>query len=583
MRKIISFITALLCAVSALKTVTISSSEITGLSVSGNDLKLDGRTVSLNGVNIPQFSWSAYGDGSAVPGMSDADRALSQVLDVWECPIVRIAIDPDIYVSGGIGKGSGQTVCRSAEEYQALIDRFITSLTDVGTVVVLDCHAYAGVYQSVTDFWKIAAKKYDENELVIYGLLNEPISDWVTWYEGGKVALPDGTVEESIGIPALIDMVRELSDNVVAVGGIDWAFDLSGIASEAFEKQAESRAAALGMSKEQYTAEYSLSVGQRRGRGIMLDTHIYSNKPKDWSSAVSAAAKEYPVLVGEYNPYFRSGILNELTAEEKAFLQKIFHWVSVNGFSSTSWSLGAEPFLTDYAGNFTAIGTAVIEFIKTGKWSCKQEENLLYQHFGSAHGISATESDGKIRYNNMFADQAYLNGEKLGSGVYDFIIDGDTSSHCDIYQWYGNYMGAEFELDDIYPCHELRMTSGLDGYPDKYRIYASDTLENLYSDESVIENFETEHDGTVAYEIDRPVKYVAFLASGYVRIKEISLSGVHYGDVDGNEILSVADAVALRKHLLGTGEVKILSRLDINRDGSVDLLDMIAIKKKLIE
>ena len=145
MRKIISFITALLCAVSALKTVTISSSGMTGLSVSGNDLKLDGRTVSLNGVNIPQFSWSAYGDGSAVPGMSDADRALSQVLDVWECPIVRLAIDPDIYVSGGIGKGSGQTVCRSAEEYQALIDRFITSLTDVGTVVVLDCHAYAGV------------------------------------------------------------------------------------------------------------------------------------------------------------------------------------------------------------------------------------------------------------------------------------------------------------------------------------------------------------------------------------------------------------------------------------------------------
>lgn len=583
MRKIISLITALLCAVSVLRTVTVSSSVRNGLYVIGNDLMLDGRTVSLNGVNIPQFSWSAYGDGSTAPGMSDADRALSQVLDVWECPIVRLAVDPDIYVNGGIGKGSGQTVYRSAEEYQALIDRFITSLTDVGTVVVLDCHAYAGVYQSVTDFWKIAAKKYDENELVIYGLLNEPISDWVTWYEGGKVTLPDGTDEESIGIPALIDIVRELSDNVVAVGGIDWAFDLSGIASEAFEKQAESRSAALGMTKEEYTAEYSLSTGQRRGRGIMLDTHIYSNKPKDWSSAVSEAAKEYPVLVGEYNPYFRSGVLSELTAEETAFLQKIFHWITTNGFSGTSWSLGAEPFLTDHAGNFTAIGTAVIEFIKTGKWSCGQEENLLYQHFGSARGISAAESGGKTVYNNMLAQQAYLNGEKLGDSVYDFIINGDTSSHCDIYQWYGNYMGVEFELDDVYPCHELRMTSGLDGYPDRYRIYASDTLDELYSDESIIENFETEHNGTVVYEIDRPVKYVAFLASGYVRIKEISLSGVHYGDVDGNGILSVADAVALRKHLLGAGNIKILSRLDINRDGSMDLLDMIAIKKKLIE
>ena len=58
------------------------------------------------------------------------------------------------------------------------------------------------------------------------------------------------------------------------------------------------------------------------------------------SKAVSEAAKEYPVLVGEYNPYFRSGVLSELTAEETAFLQKIFHWITANGrwiFSARVW------------------------------------------------------------------------------------------------------------------------------------------------------------------------------------------------------------------------------------------------------
>lgn len=544
-----------------------------GLSVSGNQLKLGNMSVSLHGVNIPQFSWSADGDGSA-------DTALYQAINEWECSIVRLAVDPNMYVNGGVGSGSGQTLSKTAEEFQDLIDGFVTELTNNGIAVVLDCHAYSGAYDTVQSFWDIAAPKYDSNELVMYGLVNEPISDWTVWYEGGDITLPDGTNKTSIGMPALIDRVRQYSDNVVVIGGIDWAFDISGISSSGLASLAAERASVLGISQAEYINAYSVKTGSREGRGIVLDTHIYSHKNMNWNAAIGTSCEEFPVLVGEYNPYFRNGIIDELNVQEKAFLQKIFRWITEKGFSSTSWSLGAEPFLTDHSGNITAIGTAVKQFVKDGEWECEQDENLIYQHFSSAQAICRPVSELVTENSNMFINQAHLNGEKIGNQIITNLIDGETATHYDIYPWDGYLMGMVYSLDCVYACYELRMTSGLDGYPDKYKIYASQSLENLYSDESLVENSETEHTGTVVYKIDKPVKYVAFLAEGYVRIKEFSLSGSVFGDMDSNYTVDSRDLSQLRKTLLGC-EVRCVSAGDINLDSNVNVIDLIKLKKQL--
>lgn len=547
-----------------------------GLSTKNNKLMLGDTPVALRGVNIPQFSWSAHGDGSA-------DTALYQAVNDWKCSIVRLAVDPNVYVNGGVGTGTGQTVSKTAVEYQALIDRFVTSLTNNGIAVVLDCHAYSGAYDTVVSFWDIAAPKYDYNELVMYGLVNEPISEWAVWYEGGDVTLPgSGVHKNSIGIPALLDRIRAVSDNVAVIGGIDWAFDLSGISSDGLASLAADRASALGMSQTQYISKYSLLSGSRKGRGIVLDTHIYSHKSLNWDAVIGAASKEYPVLVGEYNPYFRSGVLSALNAQEKAFLQKIFRWITENGFSSTSWSLGAEPFLTDHAGNITAIGVAVKEFVKTGKWDCSQAENLIYQHFSSARSIYKNVAGGNVGYNNLFIDQAHLNGEKIGNEIITNIIDGETATHYDIYPADGIYMGMQYTLDDVYACYEIRMTSGLGGYPDKYRIFASDTLDDLYAQENMLENFTNEHTGTVTYTIDRPVKYIAFLGYDYVRIKEFSVSGVNFGDMNADYRIDAADVVLLRKQLLGF-ETKTTACGDVTRDNDVDIRDLVKLKKELLE
>lgn len=555
-----------------------------GLRVVGREIYIGNRKMELRGVNIPQFSWSSYGDGNTAAGKSSADIALAQAIGDWECSIVRLAVDPKIYVHGGIGSGTGQTVSKTAEEYRALIDRFVTTLTNSDIVVVLDCHAYSGVYEDVVNFWDIAAPLYNNNELVIYGLLNEPISNWTVWYEGGEVTLPDGTGKNSIGIPALLDRVRAVSDNIVAVGGIDWAFDLSGIADNKFMELASSRASSLGMTVNEYADMYSLKKESRRGRGIILDTHIYSGKPTNWYNAIGEAAKEYPILVGEYNPYFRNGIINELNPQENAFLQKIFHWITVNGFSSTSWSLGAEPFLTDHSGNITAIGEAVRSFIKTGVWECSQDENLIYQHYYSARAIYQAADSNAVKYNNnMFINQAHLNGQKVGNSIITALIDGETSTHYDIYPWDGYYMGLEYQLDGEYACDEIRMTSGINGYTDKYKIYASENLSDLYSEDNIIENFTVEHNGTHVYKIDRNIRYVAFLASGYVRIKEFSVGGVHSGDINADNKINSLDLTALKKHLIEKESVEYSMRCDANGDGKINILDLIDMKKEFAQ
>ncbi|MCQ2386668.1 MAG: glycoside hydrolase family 5 protein, partial [Clostridia bacterium] len=151
----------------------------TGVTTKGKQLLVDGTPVSLQGVNIPHFSWSSYGDGSTAYGQSDADTALNSIIGgVWnKSRSVRWAVDPVLYVRGGVGVGGGQTVSRSAEEYRALIDKFVNALTDRKIAVIVDCHAYAGVTDEIVAFWQVAAPHFDDNEYCISGLLNEPISD----------------------------------------------------------------------------------------------------------------------------------------------------------------------------------------------------------------------------------------------------------------------------------------------------------------------------------------------------------------------------------------------------------------------
>jgi hypothetical protein len=61
--------------------------------------------------------------------------------------------------------------------------------------------------------------------------------------------------------------------NIVLVGGLDWAYDLSGIAN-------------------------GFALEEKGGNGIIYSTHIYAGK-KNWQDKVLVVADRHPILVGE--------------------------------------------------------------------------------------------------------------------------------------------------------------------------------------------------------------------------------------------------------------------------------------------
>ena len=154
------------------------------------------------------------------------------------------------------------------------------------------CIASRRPRQEHADFWKDAAARYKDHPAVLFDLFNEPHgTTWEVWRDGGFVAEKKKagdedaftTAEEkakaakgfqAIGMQALLDAVRATgAQNIVLVGGLDCAYDLSGIAK-------------------------GFALEEKGGNGIIYSTHIYPWK-KGWQEKVLVVADKYPILVGE--------------------------------------------------------------------------------------------------------------------------------------------------------------------------------------------------------------------------------------------------------------------------------------------
>jgi hypothetical protein len=243
------------------------------LKVVGNRLQnAAGDEVWLQGSNVPSMEWNPRGENVL--------KSTQVVTDEWNANVVRLPVKEE-YWFGSQG-----------DDYKKLINDVVVMAANRGAYTVLDLHRYRSPRAEHADFWKEAATIYKNHPTVIFDLMNEPHgTSWEVWRNGGFVEekAKDGDEDaflseiekkynargfESIGMQALVDTVRATgARNIVVVGGLDYAYDLSGILN-------------------------GYAVDDHDGNGVMYSTHVYPWK-SEWQKSFLDVAEKYPILVGE--------------------------------------------------------------------------------------------------------------------------------------------------------------------------------------------------------------------------------------------------------------------------------------------
>ncbi|MFH1498507.1 MAG: glycoside hydrolase family 5 protein [Verrucomicrobiota bacterium] len=268
-----------------------------------------GEPVLLRGLNVPSLEWNPEGQAFF--------RLLEGALD-WNANIIRVPVKSKYWF------GREDTKERGADEaYRWIVDRAIETAAARGAYVILDLHHYRAPDQDAVDFWKDAAERYRNNPAVLFGVFNEAFStSWDVWLNGGPVEYRDKKADEtvryeSVGMQALVDTIRGTgARNIVIVGGLEWAYDLTGVAA-------------------------GHEIDQRDGHGLVYDAHIYNWK-RDWMGKVMCVADQHPILVGEWGADHRdipgTGTTASTLESPEKWVPAFLGFAQKHGLHWTAWS-----------------------------------------------------------------------------------------------------------------------------------------------------------------------------------------------------------------------------------------------------
>jgi aryl-phospho-beta-D-glucosidase BglC (GH1 family) len=180
----------------------------------------------FHGVARPSLEWSPTGQQ-----LSAADF---QLMATWKANVVRIALNQDFWIA--------ESPIANAD-YPATVDAAVKWAEEAGMDVILDLHwsdagtlgsCKSSCQQLMADtnsigFWADVASRYKNDGRVLFELYNEPHDvPWNVWKSGGKTS--GGWT--AAGMQQLYDAVRGAgAENLVIIGGLNYAFDLSGVPS----------------------------------------------------------------------------------------------------------------------------------------------------------------------------------------------------------------------------------------------------------------------------------------------------------------------------------------------------------------
>ncbi len=325
------------------------------LHVSGNHLvSADGTRVVLRGVDRSGTEYECVQGRGIFDGPSG--QASITGMRTWDINAVRVPLneacwDGESYVDAAY----------AGRAYQHAIEAYVNLLTSSGLVAVLDLHWTDGSYtgpgaacasalavcqkpmpdESAIGFWKSVAGAFKGNDAVIFDLFNEPYPEsadhgnetqgWRCWRYGGRCA---GIGYRVAGMQSLVNAVRSTgADNVIMVGGLAWANDLT---------------------------RWLAYQPADPDHDLIASWHSYNfnacNVRSCWISQVARVIARVPVVAGEIG----------VRGCGDAYIQAVAAWLDSqsSGYLAWSWDVwrgrcpGGSGLISRYNGTPTAHGAA---------------------------------------------------------------------------------------------------------------------------------------------------------------------------------------------------------------------------------
>jgi hypothetical protein len=301
-----------------------SSTAPGGYSVEGPTIYDASHVVHLfHGVARPSLEWSAIGQE-----LSAQDYAN---MASWKANVVRISLNQDFWLPGGSQYSAG---------YPAIVDQQIHWAEAAGLDALIDLHwsdrgdfNTTAAQQRMADahsltFWTQVAGRYQGDGHVMFELYNEPHDvTWSVWLDGG----PSGDGFMAVGMQQLYDAVRQTgAQNLVFIAGLDWAFDLSGVAAN-----------------------------RVRGTNIVWVSHPYAQnaqqQPASWFGAFGYLRATDPVMLTE----FGNTSSCDTTYDSQLIAYADAHAISWSGYAWFVSGCAFPSIISDWTGTPSAAGQVV--------------------------------------------------------------------------------------------------------------------------------------------------------------------------------------------------------------------------------
>jgi hypothetical protein len=276
--------------------------------------------VRLQGVNAACMEFTSDGEGHILKTVDVAIRD-------WHVNIIRLPLSQDRW----FGKAHEQT--DGGKAYRALVDQIVNECATQHCYIILDLHwsdcnewgKNIGQH-SMPDtnslvFWKSCAPVYANNSAVLFDLYNEPHDvSWEVWLNGGQIRDKPNRRDmkvndyQCVGMQAVLDAVRATgAKNVVICGGLDWAYDFSGILD-------------------------GRQLSDPKGDGVIYANHCYDNKHESvqvWIEKMELATAKLPVIISEFGG--NSGP-SKIVPDDN-WLLHVLQAIQEHQWSYTAWDL----------------------------------------------------------------------------------------------------------------------------------------------------------------------------------------------------------------------------------------------------